>query len=299
VLEWTVVHYGWFLQFTGFFVAQVIFVIGVAMIALSLLVLLPHRAVLAIGIAIVAGHDLLDRYDCAAESMADTLRCDPWWLLLHQEGLVMVTERLFLAVKYPVLPWIGVMALGYGFAEVFLLDGARRRRWLVAMGGAMTALFVLLRATSSYGDPVPWREQAHGGAAWITFLNCEKYPPSLQFLLMTLGPALLFLAAVDRGSAASGAVLRAFERVMATFGRVPLFYYVAHVYLLHVASDLIYLVRLGERPRILAGSFPEGYGNPLWAAYAAWIAAVVLLYFPCRWYAGVRRRSGSKLLTYL
>jgi len=294
VLEWTAVHYGWFFEFTGLFLAQVIFAIGVAMIALSLLTLLPHRAVLAIGLAIVAGHNLLDRYDCQVETLADTFECNPWWLLLHQEGLVMVSQAhgLLLMAKYPLLPWIGVMAAGYGTGPVFLMDAPRRRRWLLGCGAAATVLFVLLRATSSYGDLVPWNRQANGGAAWITFLNCEKYPPSLQFLLMTLGPALLFLWAVDGGAGAWG-------RVMATYGRVPLFYYVAHIYLLHAASDVVYLLRLGAVPRPLSGVFPEGYGGPLWSAYVAWAAVVVVLYLPCRWYARVRKRSGSHLLTYL
>ena len=295
VLEWTLVHFGWFFTFTaGWFIGQVILAIGAGMIVLAALVHLPQRAVLAVGIAIVAGHNLLDAGDCEVDP-SDPMTffgCEWWWILLHQEGPVQVLPWFNLWIKYPLLPWVGVMALGYGFGEIFLRPSDARRRSLIGAGAAMTLLFVLLRATSAYGDKVPWAEQTRGGAAWITFLNTEKYPPSLQFLLMTLGPSLLFLAFADRGAGAFG-------RVMATYGRVPLFFYLAHIYVLHAAADAMYLVRLGERPDALRGIFPEGYGGPLWGAWAAWLATAAALYLPCRWYGNVKRRNPSRLLTYL
>jgi uncharacterized membrane protein len=286
VLEFTVVHFGWFFTVTNFFLFQVIAAIGASMIALGLLTALPHRLVLLLGIVLVAGHNALGNRAIDWSDIGWSLN------VLHDESAVPVGS-FFLYFKYPVLPWFGVLCCGYGFGEVFLQEGGRRRRTLLIVGAAVTLAFVLLRASSTYGDPVPWSDQEHGSTALMRFLNCEKYPPSLLFTLMTLGPAILFLGVFDRGAGALGEVL-------AVFGRVPLFYYVAHLYLLHGVSHALHLARLGDAPNLLTGHFPEGYGGvPLWHAYLAWLAAVTLLYFPCRWYAGVKKRNTSPILTYL
>ncbi|MFT4539474.1 MAG: hypothetical protein ACI841_001848 [Planctomycetota bacterium] len=153
--------------------------------------------------------------------------------------------------------------------------------------------FQLLRATSLYGDPIPWADQTAGGVGWITFLNCEKYGPSLLFVMMTLGPALLFLCASDRGLGKIGPILT-------TFRSVSLFYYVAHIYLLHGAPDLVLWLQLGGTPNLLSGHFPEGYGEmPLSVTYAAWFLAVGILYFPCRCHARFKSTRTATIWTYL
>ena len=288
LLEWSVVHFAWFFQFSGFFVLQVIAAIGAAMLVMAALVHLPRSAVFALGLLIVLAHNGLDRFDAM-----DAYQGRSAWYLLHQKGLVPLTSRIVFWVQYPLLPWIGVMALGYGAGPVFSWPAERRRRWLIALGISITLAFVLLRATSDYGDPVPWAQQANGEAAWMRFLNCQKYPPSLDFLAMTLGPALLFLGLIEHGAGRLGAWLR-------VFGRVPLFYYVAHLYLLHAAADLARWMRGEPRVDPLRGVFPEESAPwALWVTYLAWVSAVLLLYRPCRWYADFKRARRSSLWTYL
>ena len=300
-LEFTLVSWAWSGFWPQFLLVQVIAAIGVSMVALALLVHLPRTAVLALGIAIVGGHNLLDAYACENPYG----QC-PWWqVLFHQEGLFVLPGWLggripanFLFVKYPLLPWIGVIALGYGMGGVFQLPRARRTRVLLVAGLGAAAGFVALRASGVYGDPIPLAEQVHGDAAWMRFLNVEKYPPSLLFLLMTLGPALVLLAVAEAPALARSQL----GGWLTTFGTVPLFYYVAHVWILRVASEAWYRSRDTAVPKLLLENFDQvdGYGElSLGVTYAVWLGTVALLYAPCRWYARLKRRSDNPLLTYL
>ncbi len=278
VLEWTVVRFGWtFSLIPSRLVAQVIFAIGVSMIALAVLVHLPRWLIASVGVAMIGGHNLLD--GIKAEQFGAAA---PLWNLLHQPAMLELAPGLRFFVLYPLIPWIGVMAAGYAFGPVFRLDRATRMRWLISLGVAITAGFVMLRATNLYGDPAPWVAHDSLIATALSFINCEKYPPSLLYLAMTIGPALLLLAAFER---ARGPL----AEWIATFGKVPLFYYVVHLFALHALAVLYAWWLAGFEP--LLGK-PDGYGLGLGSIYAVWLAVVIGLTPLCRWFAAVKRGGG-------
>src|SRR5215475_9193569 len=222
LIEVTLVRVGWSFNFHfDHLVLQVIFAIGASMIVLAALIHLPRWAIATVGMVMLAGHNTLD--SIKAEQLGAAA---PIWNLLHQPGLLDLGANFRLFVLYPLIPWIGVMATGYSLGPLFILERAMRVQRLVIFGGAITAGFVILRATNLYGDPTPWAVQSHPFPTLLSFINCEKYPPSLLFLAMTLGPALLLLAAFER---ARGIVVD----WITTFGRVPFFYYVVHIFLIH------------------------------------------------------------------
>lgn len=304
VLEVTVVQFGWTGErLIGLFFVQVIAAIGVAMLALSALVWLPQRALLALGLAIVFGHNLLDPV-----RPADLGPLAPLWTFVHEGTmgsgggpLRLWPDGPAILVVYPFLPWLGVMVTGYAMGPLFTRERDERRRTLFALGTAATLAFVLLRATGVYGDPQPWRDQPTATMTVAAFVDCEKYPPSLLYLLMTLGPAFVLLAWLDR---APGPVARRLE----TLGRVPLFYYVLHLWVAHAAARLVYWVAWGRpfssiadvvRSWVYGEPIPDWYGMPLGVVWVAWIAIVLALYPACAWYAGVKRRRRSRLLSYL
>jgi uncharacterized membrane protein len=197
---------------------------------------------------------------------------------------------------YPLIPWIGVMAAGYGFGVILLKEERRRRKMLWWLGGGLTAAFVVLRWLNIYGDPKPWTYHETVVLTIVDFLNCDKYPPSLLFLLMTLGPAIAALPLLER---LRGPV----ARFLIVFGRVPLFFYVLHIFLIHALALLAAYATIGG-PESLVGSakpleLPEGYGFGLPVVYLVWVGVTLMLYPACRWYAGVKRRSKSALLSYL
>ncbi len=289
VLEFTVVHFGWILSFSaGVTFLQVIAAIGIAMLALSALVFLPLRAVAAVGLAIVCGQHLLDGVAVEPGGFWATV----WGVLFVRGSRFDPPVLPLVIVIYPVFAWIGVMASGYAFGALVKLPRERRRKLFVRLGLALAAAFLLLRGSNLYGDPVDWEAQDGAAMTVVAFLNCAKYPPSLCFLLMTLGPAILFLGLLDREPGAFG-------RALATFGRVPLFYYVVHITVISVASLACYYFRSDVVYRAIVNFPPEDYGNGLPVVYAVWVAVVLLLYPVCRWYAGVKRRSGSPILSYL
>jgi uncharacterized membrane protein len=291
LLEFTIVRLGWTFSFRfNHLVMQVIFAIGVSMMALAALVPLPRWAIAAVGIAMIAGHNLLDGVKAEQLGLAA-----PIWNVLHQPGLLMLSPDLALFVLYPLIPWIGVMAAGYALGPVFGLDPAARRRWLVGLGTAVTAGFIILRASNLYGDAAPWTAHDGVAAAVLSFINCEKYPPSLLYLAMTIGPALLLLAAFEnaRGRLAD---------CIAVFGSVPLFYYVAHLFLIHALAVAYAWATIGDTAWLF-GSFaagkPAGYGLGLVSVYAVWAAVVVALFPLCRAFAAIKRRRREWWWSYL
>jgi uncharacterized membrane protein len=203
-------------------------------------------------------------------------------------------------VAYPLIPWIGVTAAGYGLGQIYGWNPERRRAFLMRVGLVSTAAFVVLRAANVYGDPVSWSAQASGTFTALSFLNTSKYPPSLLFLLMTLGPALLLLRAVDGGTPT---VLRP----AAIFGKVPMFYFVLHLPLIHLLAVIVCYARYGtahwmfESPDL--GNFPftapPGWGYSLPIVYLVWALVIVALYPACRWFAGVKQRRRDPWLSYL
>jgi len=292
VIEFTLVKFCWrFTVDTHLFVAQVIFAIGASMVALSLLVWLPRWAVAAFGVAMMLGHNLLD--GIKAEQFSGTAAFA--WHVLHQQGLVSIGADTKLFVLYPLIPWIGVMAAGYALGPVFQLDRAARMRWLVLLGAVVTVGFVALRASNLYGDPAPWKSYDSTVATILSFLNCEKYPPSLLYLAMTLGPALLLLAAFEhaRGRVVDWVIV---------YGRVPLLYYVAHLFLLHILAVAFSGATIGEVSWLfggLPGSKPASYGLALPGVYAIWVMVVLALYPLCRWFATIKQQRREWWLSYL
>jgi uncharacterized membrane protein len=292
LLEWTVIRWAWMFNFnytTELLFVQVIWVIGVSMIVLAGLVHLPLGAVAAVGIAMIAGHNLLD--GIAPESLG---RWGPLWILLHvQAPLPLRGDQVFFVI-YPLVPWIGVMAAGYAFGRLLQRPAEERRRLLLRLGGGLTAAFVLIRAINAYGDPAPWSVQESDGRTLLSFLNTTKYPPSLLFLLMTLGPAIALLPLFER--------LRGpLARAVTVYGRVPLFFYVLHLFLIH-ALALLVGVLAGFEPRSFLRVWmflPESWGYGLPVVYLIWAGVVLALYPACRWFAGVKARRREAWLSYL
>lgn len=250
--------------------ALVLWALGWSMIVMALLVHLPHGVLLVLSVATIAGHNLLDGVQ------PDTFGPAGLWHVLHVPGFAVPGVLL---VAYPLVPWFAVMCLGYLLARVYRWEPGRRRRFLLWTGAAATALFILLRALNGYGNPVPWSPQRTPGLTVASFLNVLKYPPSLDFLLMTLGPALVALALAER---ARGRI----AGWLAVYGRVPLFFYVVHIFVAHAAGVVLALVQGGEPMRIPVttdpGSIPAWYGLPLAGVYLVWALVVVALYYPCR-----------------
>ncbi|HEY8615163.1 DUF1624 domain-containing protein [Phenylobacterium sp.] len=290
LMELTVISFGWHWRLDFLFL-QVIWAIGWSMVALAGLVWLPWKVVLAVGAGILLGHNLLDGVQAQ-----DLGAAAPAWALLHQQAPILIAGKLWGLVAYPLLPWIGVMALGYGLGPAFLQPERRRHVLLLGLGGGMVLLFVLLRATQVYGDPDGWRVWPAPGRTAMDFLSTTKYPPSLLYACMTLGPALLLLPALEK-------LKGRWAEPWATFGAVPFFFYIAHIYLAHAASSLLALAQgypaWGVSDIFRNGQALQGFGLPLAWTYLIWVAAVVALYLPCRWFAGVKRRHPGGVLSYL
>lgn len=308
VLEVTIVRivvtFNFDLRFLGFL--QVIWVIGVSMIVLAALVHLPVKVIGAFGLAMIAVHNLFDGFNVASwrgpESPVPSLGAG-LWMLLHQpfEAIpVWGFPSPVLFVVYPLIPWIGVMAVGYAFGALYQMDAERRRRWLLIIGGTAAALFVLLRGANVYGDPARWSKQSSAVFTVLSFLNTTKYPASLLFLLMTLGPAIASLALFESRPNAGGVV----RRFIVTFGRVPLFFYLLQWLTGHVISIVLHLAFgkpvawLFQSPMNFSGA-PPGVGFNLAVVYLCWIAGVLLLYPLCKWFAAVKARRRDWWLSYL
>ncbi len=269
---------------------QVIWAIGASMIVLAGAQVMGRSVCLVLGALILAGHNLLDPIWPRSGVFDQNW---PLWTALHSQMSVSAGPFLFVFL-YPLLPWIGVMLFGFGVSVVFELP-ERRNAVLLKSGVAMTAAFVVLRAIGVYGDPNPWQWQDRGfTSTMIDFLNTTKYPPSLDFLLMTLGPAAILCAFAERIGAG-------IARVLVTFGRVPFAFYVAHILLIHTLS-----VILGVAQGFPAGQFmtifmfyPAGYGVSLLGVYAVWALVIAILYPYCRWMAAVKARRRDWWLSYL
>ncbi len=268
----------------------VIWALGWAMITLSALVWLPTWVVTTFGVVMIAGHNLFDGVRSA----------HPLWAVLYAPGFVVNRPGFVVFASYTLIPWIGVTAAGYGLGQVYRWSPERRRAFLLRVGLGLTVAFVVLRAINLYGDPVRWAPQASAALTVVSFLNATKYPPSLLFLLMTLGPALLILRALD-GNAPR------LLRPALVFGRVPLFYFVLHLPLIHLLAVIVCYAQNGaahwmfESPNLGAYPFaaPPGWGLSLPEIYLLWVLVVVMLYPACRWFAAVRERRTEAWLSYL
>ncbi len=273
------------------FIMQVIWAIGASMVVLGLLQYLPVNVVLALSLVILLGHNALDRI---WPTPASGFSSEPLWIALHAQSSVVLGSVRFFFV-YPLLPWIGVMALGFSTARLFALEAGTRRKTLLSLGLVLCVAFVVIRGINGYGDPVAWTSNADSWSQTaMNFLNVNKYPPSLAFLCITLGPCFIFLALAEgrRGFLA---------RTFITFGRTPFLFYVAHIYLIHLLATLTGIA-MGFDAMKMKGIFlfyPQGWGWGLPVIYGVWLAVLVMLYPLCRWFADVKRRRKDWWLSYL
>ena len=300
VLEFTVIGFAWtFLVSGGFF--GVIWALGASMVIMAPVVRLPLRWIAILSTAMIVTHDLMDGVRPRQFGSLAWL-----WTILHVRGGVMLPFQIQKFVLFQIVPWVGVMAAGYAFGWLYQLESGRRNKILVQLGMILTIAFILLRATNLYGNPPvglggvsqgDWHVQPTVEKTVILFLDVEKYPPSLQFLLMTLGPSLLLLAWLERSN------LPRWTSVLVTFGRVPLFFYVLHLYLIHLLA--IAMAPLFHQPVdwLFRGAFfggtPDDYGHGLPFVYLMWFIVVVILYFPCRWFAALKQRRKDWWLSYM
>ena len=267
----------------------VLWTAGWAMILLAALVHLPVSVVTTIGALLIVGHNLFDSVKSA----------NPLWTILHRQGAVLSGDHVVF-VAYPLIPWIGVTAVGYGLGHLYSWTRARRRAWLVRLGLATCAAFVVIRTIDGYGDPSPWNPQPTALLTALSFLNATKQPPSLLYLLMTLGPALLFLWAVDERTPR-------LLRPALTFGRVPLFYYVTHFALLHALAVAVCYLRYGtahwmfESPDLAHYPFspPPEWGFTLPVVYVWWASVVLAMYPLCVWFGQLKQRRSGAWLSYV
>jgi uncharacterized membrane protein len=290
LIEITVVRCAWTFNVSyDFVILQVIWVIGCAMVVLAGLIYLPRWAIATFALGIILGHNLLDGIEVSGSWQ--------WlWVITHATGVLRPTPAIEMLAIYPLIPWVAVMAAGYALAPVFLQPEAQRRRTLLTTGLIVVAGFVVLRATNLYGDPIPWAPQDGVLPTLLSFINCEKYPPSLMYLAMTIGPGLILLGLFQTARTA-------LSRMIVAIGRVPFLFYVAHIVLLHAMAVVVAQVAIGDIDWLFvhmpAFNKPEGYGLSLSAVYVLWVLALALLYPMCRWFGALKQRRKDWWLSYL
>jgi uncharacterized membrane protein len=277
------------------YLLTVFWMLGLSMVVLAGMIHLPPRALGVISIVVIVCHNLLDPISPQRFGGAAWL-----WDILHQQAVFRVGGASVL-VAYPLIPWFAVMAAGYSLGPVLLWEPERRRRFLLRLGGGLTLAFLLVRGLNIYGDPARWRVQRSLLFTVLSFLNTTKYPPSLAFLLMTLGPAIAILPWLERKRWPD-------SHPFIVFGRVPFFFFLAHLALIHVTAILLNFFRYGAADFLFLptpsmggprSSFPPGFGFDLWVVYAVWVAVVAMLYPVCRWFAGLKQRRRDWWLSYL
>jgi len=288
-LEMTIIVFGFNFVWPFAFV-QVIWAIGVSMLLFAALVRLPTGAVLAIGAIIVAGHGLLGPINAPALGA-----WAPFWILTMEPGPAPWLPGF---VVYPAIPWFGIMCLGYGLGSIFIKTVEGRSRAVALLACGALVLFLVLRAINGYGDPAPWSVQKNAVFTALSFINVSKYPPSLLYVLITLGVSMLLLLALQRLRGAAA-------KVLLVFGRTPLFTYVLHIYIAHGLALLIGVATgvpaayfsnlLGDPARLVSAHW--GFGLPV--VYGIWLLVLLTLYPFSRWFAGVKRRRRDWWLSYL
>lgn len=295
-IEIVVMNFLWWFDISfGYTNLQVIWAIGICMILLGMLIYLPKKLILILGLAMVFGHNLLDGIVMQGSSLKSII-----WYVLHQQNFVPFGTR-FVGIFYPIIPWVGVMALGYVFGSLYQsgFDMRSRKKWLLRLGVGSVVLFFILRAINVYGDPIPWSVQKNGTFTIMSFFNVYKYPPSLLFLLITLGPGFLFLYATE-------SIKNKITDFFLVFGRVPFFYYILHIFIIHLSALVIHALLGGNwRDMILDASIfttntLANYGYSLFVVYLVWIAIVLSLYPICKKYMEYKINNRDKWwLSYL
>ena len=290
LLEFTVINFGWYFRInTNFIDLSVIWCLGISMIFLAGLIHLPKRLIIAVALTIVFGHNLLDGYRPEPNTFLTGL-----WTIFHIEGEVKLGSVSIYPV-YPLLPWIGIMTLGYFLGQIYLPDyGYKKRRNLLLLSGAfLITLFLLFRISNIYGDLHPWEKQNTKLFTVLSILNVTKYPPSFSFICITLGPALMFLAVFENFK-------NRLTDIFVRFGQVPMFFYIIHIYLLHIVAIVAAVMTGYNFSDMMLTSWivyiPElkGYGFNLFIVYLVWLGIIVALYPLCKWYNNYKMANKQK-----
>lgn len=296
LIEVVVISLGWtFNPLYNTIIFQVIWAIGISMVLLGLAVRLPYGVIFAIGALVVFGHNILDYPEAAHKHEVGFL-----WDLLHDsrfDTFAFAPNRV-LIVAYAFLPWMGIMFMGYAAGKLFepTVDTRKRQKTLLILGTGLIVLFVVLRLLNGYGNPSPWTSQRNGMATFLSFMNVHKYPPSLMYACITIGPALVVLALLEH-------VQNRFTEFVKVFGRVPFFYYVLHLYLIHTLTVILFFATgygtkdiVGQTPFLFR---PVTFGFDLWLVYIIWIAVVLALYPLCKWYNKYKSQHTQWWLSYM
>jgi uncharacterized membrane protein len=295
-LEFTVISFAWTFTMAPFL--QIIWAIGVSMVGLAALIRLPTAAIGAIGGTIVLFHNLLDPISASRFGA-----CANIWKLIHQPGFLFYHDKPFALAAYPVLPWFGIMCLGYAFGSLVSAPAARRSRITLGLAAYLFTAFALLRFVHGYGDPFPFVYLATPQQTVMSFFDLQKYPPSLQFVLATFSVLLLVFFLFD--TIAIRNLLPRVSTFLQTYGRVPFFYYVLHIYLIHTTALVWTAINHGDWRFWTTDNFiwknlsPVGWGYTLPTVYAIWLAVVLALYFPCAWFCRLKARRQDWWLSYL
>ena len=290
ILELTIVNFAWFFNFQFSLITLfVIWALGIGMIILAIFIHAPLKITLTIGLLMVFGHNLLDTIHVEGDGGEAIL-----WSLIHRFQGFALSPNYFLFIAYPLVPWVGVMLLGYCFGVFYQPSyAASRKKILLYLGFGSLALFVMIRIFNNYGDPAPWQVQPSPMFTMLSFLNVTKYPPSLLYVLVTLGPAILFLAVSEN-------FFGTLSEKIKVLGRVPMFYYLLHLYLIHLlalaaalltgydASDMVFSTWVTDSPNLV------GYGFSLWVVYVVWAGVVIILYPLCQWYDNYKATRRNK-----
>ena len=295
-VEVILITFAWTFDFRfSVLVLQVIWAIGISMVFMSLIIYLPYWLILSVGLIIVLGHNVLDYYPSTREGFV--------WDLLHNGDFAFhqILPGVQLVIIYPFVPWLGLMMVGYCAGRIYApeVPADRRRARLLNTGIGLILLFVLLRYINGYGDPHPWTMQHDATSTVLSFLNVHKYPPSLLFMCITLGPALVFLALFERTN-------NAFTRFVSVYGRVPFFYYILHFYMLHTLATILFFTR----GHAFTDGFQSIFGIPfnfliagegysIGIVYLIWALLVLSLYPLCKWFSHYKQTHGQWWLSYL
>lgn len=295
LLELTAVRFAMTFSLTsGLVMITVLWALGWSMVILGLVVHLPVRILAVLSISVIVLHNLADPVTASQFGSAAWI-----WNLIHQPGIIRIGETAVF-IAYPLVPWVAVMAAGFCFGQIAAFDPPQRRRYMTRIGLGLTIAFFIIRSINIYGDPQPWSSRIPG-MTMLSFLRCSKYPPSLDFLLMTLGPAILLLSWLERFKLTP-------TNPLIVFGRVPLFYFLVHLFVIHTLAIPLALVRYGKTAFLLnplpsmggaSNLYPPDYGYDLWVVYALWITVVALLYPLCLWFARLKERRSDWWLSYL
>ena len=284
----------WNFNFFNVIVLQVIWAIGLSMVCLSVLQFLPYRILLVIGLLIVGCHNLLDGIH-VENSFAASIS----WSVFHKQHFYQLGAHHLLIIMYPFLPWLGLMILGYCLGKLYLdsTDSKYRKKFLLTTGITMIALFIVIRFINAYGDMHHWSHQKTAIFTILDFINTTKYPPSLLYMLMTIGPALIFIPFAEN-------ISNPLSKMITVFGKVPFFYYILHIFLIRSLSWIFFFSSGHSWAQLdfthfREGQIPEGIGYPLWVVYVVWICVIIILYFPCKWYSRYKETHHQLWLSYV